>query len=151
MEAKPMCPIDSIAPIPQKYNIIHIAQTLCTYQNSVSHSDMDITKPQNSLTQRHYFGISNNVNHSLSELSETRQPSIATTDLTAPLVYETLYTADASGSVFSPQKYAPDNKHKIGWWSQFAETKSQNGVIVFFDHNCNPLTTIPLNPRNGLF
>ena len=77
--------------------------------------------------------------------------SIATTDSTAPLVYETLYSADASGSVFSPQKYANDNKDKIGWWSQFAETKSQNGAIMFFDHNPNPLTTIPLYPRNGLF
>ena len=77
--------------------------------------------------------------------------SITTTDLTAALVYETLYSADASGSVFSPQKYANDNKDKIGWWSKFADTKSQNSAIVFFNHNCNPLTMIPLYPRNGLF
>ena len=77
--------------------------------------------------------------------------SVATTNHTKPLVYETLYSADASGSVFSPQKYATDNKQSVGWWSQFAETKSQNGAIVFFDHDRKPITTIPLYPRNGLF
>ena len=46
-KAKWMCLIDSIAPIPQKYNIIHIARTLITHQDLVLHSDMDITKPQN--------------------------------------------------------------------------------------------------------
>ena len=119
-----------------------------------------------SLTQRHCFGISNNCwkfhwcepfpigtikNEAAIQVAGQGTTSIATTDLTAPLVYETLYSADASGSVFSPQKYANDNKHKIGWWSQLAETKSQNGAIVFFDHNPNCLTMIPLYHRNGLF
>ena len=39
--------------------------------------------------------------------------SIKTTNPSKPLEYETLYSPKASGSVFSPQKYALDNKDKI--------------------------------------
>ena len=39
--------------------------------------------------------------------------SIKTTYPFKPLVYETLYSPKASGLVFSPQKYALDNKDKI--------------------------------------
>ena len=77
--------------------------------------------------------------------------SIQTTKPDVPLVYETLYSPKASGSVFSPQKYATDNKDKIRIWSQIADTTTNLGAIIFYNHNKQPFITVPLYPRNGLW
>ena len=77
--------------------------------------------------------------------------SVETTDSDKPLIFETLYSAKASGSVFSPQKYAMDNKDTIDKWSQTGSTKTGRGAVAFYDHNDQLLHTIPLYPKNGLF
>jgi len=76
--------------------------------------------------------------------------AIQTTDPDNPLVYETLYSPKASGSVFSPEKYASDNSHKIKTWSQFG-CKQGVGGIVFYDHNDKATIKIPLSRKNGLW
>ena len=77
--------------------------------------------------------------------------SIKTTDPSKPLEYETLYSPKASGSVFSPQKYASDNKDTIRIWSQFADITNNTGGITFYGHDKKAISTIPLYPRNGLW
>ena len=77
--------------------------------------------------------------------------SIQTSNPTKPLVYETLYSPKASGSVFSPEKYATDNKDHIRMWSQMGDTQSRQGAIVFYNKERHPSTIIPLYPRNGLW
>ena len=77
--------------------------------------------------------------------------SIRTTDPLKPLEYETLYSPKASGSVFSPQKYALDNKATIRIWSQFADITNNTGGITFYGHDKKAISTIPLYPRNGLW
>ena len=77
--------------------------------------------------------------------------SIQTTDPNQPLIYETLYSAKASGSVFSPEKYASDNKEHIDFWCQWGTNTNGMGAIVFYDSNRQPTITIPLYRRNGLW
>ena len=77
--------------------------------------------------------------------------SIQTTDPQNPLIYETLYSPKASGSVFSPEKYAHDNKDTIRMWSQIGDTQTRKGAITFYGHDKNNIINIPLYPRNGLW
>ena len=77
--------------------------------------------------------------------------SIQTSDPQKPLVYETLYSPKASGSVFSPEKYANDNKDKIRMWTQVGDTRTRKGAIIFYGHDKDNIINIPLYPRNGLW
>ena len=76
--------------------------------------------------------------------------SIQTTNPKQPLIYETLYSAKASGSVFSPEKYASDNKDQIDFWCQWGTNEKGMGAIVFYDSTKQPKIIIPLYRRNGL-
>ena len=77
--------------------------------------------------------------------------SIQTDDPQKPLICETLYSPKASGSVFSPEKYANDNKDKIRMWTQVGDTRTRKGAIIFYGHDKDNIINIPLCPRNGLW
>ena len=77
--------------------------------------------------------------------------SMQTDDPQKPLIYETLYSPKASGSVFSPEKYANDNKDTIRMWSQTGDTQTRKGAIAFYGHDKNNIINIPLCQRNGLW
>ena len=76
--------------------------------------------------------------------------SIQTTDPRNPLIYETLCSPKASGSVFSPEKYAADNKSTIDSWYQYGHVTNKKGAIQFFKDD-KLVATIPLYRRNGLW
>ena len=73
-----------------------------------------------------------------------------TTDPDHPLAYETLCSPKASGSVFSPEKHASDNSHRMKTWSQFG-CEQGVGAIVFCDHTDTAIIKIPLSRKNGLW
>ena len=77
--------------------------------------------------------------------------SIKTTNPQKPLIYETLYSAKASGSVFSPEKYASDNKDHIDFWCQWGTNGKGMGAIVFYGFDRKPKIIIPLYRRKGLW
>ena len=79
--------------------------------------------------------------------------SIQTTNPDQPLTYPTLYSANAAGSVFSPDRYAMDNRDTIKRWCQIGDTTTRQGAVIFYSHakTPQPLVTIPLYPRNGLW
>ena len=77
--------------------------------------------------------------------------SIQTTNPKQPLIYETLYSAKASGLVFSPEKYASDKKDHIDFWCQWGANQKGIGAIVFYDSNKQPKIIIPLYCCNSLW
>ena len=64
-----------------------------------------------------------------------------------PKVY---YSPNASGSVFSPDRYVLETNRYYSW-AQHGCPSTGIGAIIFYAENKDVLTTIPLYPRNGLW
>ena len=96
------------------------------------------------------FSIGTIEEHSSITVTGKGYTSIQTTDPDNPLIYETLHSPKASGSAFSPEKYAADNKSTIDSWCQYGHVTNKMGAMRFFKQD-KVITTIPLYRRNGLW